>query len=66
MGIKIICNNCRAVLYDDEELISPREIIDKYDSSCPKCFTSLSFDPSKIFISINEKPQRGLFRIKPF
>lgn len=66
MGLKIICNNCKTVLYDDDELISPREIIDKYDSICPKCSSVLSFDPSRVNISINEKPQRGILKFKPF
>lgn len=66
MGIRIICSNCKTVLYDGKELVSPREIIDKYDSICPKCSSFLTFDPSRMNISINDKPQRSLLKFKPF
>jgi len=63
LAIKIICHQCKAVLYEDSELISPREILDKYDSKCPKCSAFLSFDPTKLSISVNERLQRGILKI---
>lgn len=63
MAIKIICHQCKSVLYEDSELISPREILDKYDSKCPKCSAFLSFDPTKLNIYVNERAQRGIFKI---
>ncbi|MGQ9759532.1 MAG: hypothetical protein ACUVQ5_03045 [Candidatus Methanomethylicaceae archaeon] len=63
MTIKIICHHCKSILYEDIELISPREIVDKYDSRCPKCSAFLNFDPSKLKINVNERGQRGIFKL---
>jgi hypothetical protein len=45
-------------------LASPRDIIDKYDSKCPKCSNPLSFDPSRLTISVTDsEDKKGLLRI---
>lgn len=64
MPIKITCNHCKHVLYEDAELVSPKDIIDKYDSKCPKCSSVLTFDPSKLTISVSEADDgKGLLKI---
>ena len=64
MPVKIVCQQCKAVLYENPELVSPRDIIDKYDSKCPKCSAPLSFDPLKLTISVCENEEKkGLLRI---
>lgn len=37
MPQKIVCSKCGYVLYEDEELVQPVEILRKYDSRCPHC-----------------------------
>ncbi|MCC6012925.1 MAG: hypothetical protein LM593_00975 [Candidatus Verstraetearchaeota archaeon] len=63
MAIRIICSKCNTVLYEDIELISPQEIMEKYNYKCPKCSSSLNFDPSNIRITIANKSKRNLFKL---
>jgi len=65
---KIFCKNCGTILYSGEELESPINIIQKYNSLCPNCKKKLNFDPSNIRIhsieikkpkSIKSKKVRG-------
>ena len=50
MPQKIICQECGATLYDDFELESPYEIIQRYNGSCPKCNKKLNFNPDDVRI----------------
>jgi DNA-directed RNA polymerase subunit M/transcription elongation factor TFIIS len=47
---KIFCKDCGTVLYSGEEIESPTNIIQKYNSLCPNCKKKLSFDPMNIRI----------------
>jgi len=50
----VICSECNEVLYDSETrssgkgatpmIVSPVEIIEKYDGRCPKCNKRLEID----------------------
>ena len=64
LPVRIICHQCNSVLYENPELVSPKDIIDKYDSKCPKCTAPLTFDATKVSISVNEGQEKhGLLRI---
>ncbi|MEM2897247.1 MAG: hypothetical protein QW265_04960 [Candidatus Bathyarchaeia archaeon] len=54
MPQKIFCKNCGTVLYSGEEIESPMEIIQQYNSSCPTCKKKLNFDPASIKILSSE------------
>jgi hypothetical protein len=52
------------MLYENPELVSPKDIMDKYDSKCPKCSAPLDFDATRLSISVSEGQERhGLFKI---
>ncbi|MCQ5336690.1 MAG: hypothetical protein NO475_00640 [Candidatus Methanomethylicia archaeon] len=63
MTIRIICSKCNTTLYEDTELISPQEVMEKYDYKCPNCSSLLNFDPSNIRISIADKSKRNIFKL---
>ncbi len=63
MPVRITCHQCKSVLYENPELVSPSEILEKHDSKCPKCSTPLIFDPSGLVISVNMEERRGLLRL---
>jgi len=63
LPVRILCHQCKSVLYEDPELVSPREILDKYDSKCPKCSAPFAFDPTKLSISVSDNERRGLLKI---
>ncbi|MDR0797544.1 MAG: hypothetical protein LBE70_02335 [Nitrososphaerota archaeon] len=48
MPQRVICHNCSYVLYEGVDFISPDEIIQQYDCTCPKCDRKLSFLPLNI------------------
>ena len=50
MPQKIVCQECGTTLYDDFELESPIEIIQRYNGYCPKCNRKLNFDPNSVKI----------------
>ena len=50
MTQKIICYECKTVLYEDKELRPPIEIIKKYNGKCPQCGKKLVFDPNNVEI----------------
>jgi rubredoxin len=50
MPQKIVCQECGATLYDDFELESPVEIMQRYNGYCPKCNKKLDFDPDDVKI----------------
>jgi hypothetical protein len=64
LPVRIMCRQCKNVLYENPELVSPKDIIDKYDSKCPKCSGPLEFDATRFTISVNQGQERhGLLRI---
>jgi hypothetical protein len=64
LPVRIMCHQCKSILYENPELVSPRDIIDKYDMKCPKCSTILTFDPNRLSISVsNNEERKGIFRI---
>jgi len=50
MPQKIVCQECGATLYDDFELESPTEIMQRYNGYCPKCNKKLNFDSNNVKI----------------
>jgi len=50
MPQRIVCRVCGTVLYDDFELESPVEIIQRHNGYCPKCHRKLNFDSDGIRI----------------
>ncbi|MCK5605510.1 hypothetical protein KAR91_26695 [Candidatus Pacearchaeota archaeon] len=51
----IICDGCRAVLYEGRELKAPLEIIQENGGLCPQCGKKLSFLPEKVDIGTHAK-----------
>ncbi|MDI9643663.1 MAG: hypothetical protein QFX35_00405 [Candidatus Verstraetearchaeota archaeon] len=50
-------------MYEDPELVSPKEVLDKNNGRCPKCSSPLKFDQARLRISISEENKKGLFRL---
>jgi len=50
MPQRIVCRVCGTVLYDDFELESPVEIMQRHNGYCPKCHRKLNFDSDGIRI----------------
>jgi len=48
MPQKIVCSNCKFVLYYGDDLIYPEDVLKKYGYRCPQCGKSLKLDPEKI------------------
>jgi len=48
MPQRIYCSGCQATLYDELELESPAEIINRYNGACPKCSKKLKFEPDAV------------------
>lgn len=63
MPIRVLCHQCKAVLYEDPELVSPKEILEKNNGRCPKCSAPLSFDSNSLRISISDKNRRGFIKL---
>ncbi|MFA5571946.1 MAG: hypothetical protein GX799_01920 [Crenarchaeota archaeon] len=45
MPERVICHDCKHVLYEGSELKPPDEIIQSYSGKCPKCGRKLSLLP---------------------
>ncbi|MCW4047452.1 MAG: hypothetical protein NWE99_07830 [Candidatus Bathyarchaeota archaeon] len=45
MPQRVVCHECRHVLYEGAELKPPDEIMRQYDGNCPKCGRKLSLLP---------------------
>jgi hypothetical protein len=45
MPQRVICHDCKQVLFEGKELKPPDEIIQKYEGKCPKCGRKLSLMP---------------------
>lgn len=63
LPVRLVCHQCNAVIYEDPELVSPKEVIEKSEGKCPKCSAPLTFDPSKLTITINDTDKKGLLKI---
>ncbi len=58
MPQKMTCGNCGEVLYEGNDLKPPEEIVKQYNGLCPKCGKKLSFDPTKIDISVLQDKEK--------
>ena len=47
---RIRCEKCGAILYEDTEVKTPYEIVQRYDGRCPKCGRRLSSIPINVEI----------------
>ena len=45
MPQRVICHECRCVLYEGTELKPPDEILHQHEGKCPKCGKKLSLMP---------------------
>lgn len=54
MPQRILCANCKEVLYDGELLKSPQDVIKKYEGRCPKCKKELSFSTDGVLVKATE------------
>lgn len=63
LPVRLVCHQCKAVIYEDPELVSPKEVIEKSEGKCPKCSTPLTFDPSKLTITVGDPEKKGLLKI---
>ena len=54
MPQRVICQQCKTVLYEDRELKPPEEIIQGYDGKCPKCGRKLSLIPTVVEVNAAE------------
>ncbi|MBC7120457.1 MAG: hypothetical protein H5T33_02570 [Candidatus Methanosuratus sp.] len=63
MPIRVLCHQCKAVLYEDLELVSPKEVLEKNNGRCPKCSATMSFDANSLRIYISDENKRGLMKI---
>ena len=63
LPVRIICHQCKSIIYEDPELVSPKEIMEKHDQRCPKCSAPLNFDPAKLAISVNDNTKKGLLKL---
>jgi len=52
MPQKIICNNCKKILYEEPELKFPQEVIQELNGSCPHCGKKLMFSSERVEISL--------------
>jgi predicted nucleic-acid-binding Zn-ribbon protein len=53
MPQKVSCSKCGFVLYEDEELMQPVEVLRKFEFQCPRCGSTLEFQTVKIVKAIH-------------
>ena len=53
--MKIICSKCNTPLYEGYEVIQPKEIIQQYNSECPKCGKKLEYNHKNIEVWLREE-----------
>ena len=51
MPQKVTCAECNYLLYEDNILKSPKDIIKKFDGRCPKCKRTLNFEITSVSIT---------------
>ena len=49
---RVVCEKCGCVLYEDDELKTPDEVLQCHDGKCPKCGRKLALLP----IDVEVKP----------
>jgi len=54
MPERVICQQCKTVLYEGSELKPPEEIIQSHDGKCPKCGRKLSLIPTIVEVKATE------------
>ena len=55
----VTCAECNHMLYENNILKSPQDIIKKFDGRCPECNRKLSFEAKAISIGpYNEKSDK--------
>lgn len=47
---RVVCKDCGYVLYEDEDLKPPSEILNRYDGKCPECNKKLALSPLDVEI----------------
>lgn len=45
MPERVVCEECGYVLYEDDDLKTPDEILSQYDGKCPECGKKLALVP---------------------
>ena len=53
MPQKVSCSKCAFILYEEEELIQPVEILRKFEFKCPRCTGTLEVQTVKILKALN-------------
>jgi len=51
---RVICQRCGYVLYEDEDLKPPDEIMQHCNGKCPKCGKKLAFVPLDVEVKAAE------------
>jgi RNase P subunit RPR2 len=54
MPERVICQQCKTVLYEGDELKPPEEIIQSLNGRCPKCDRKLSIIPTIVEVKATE------------
>lgn len=54
MPQRVVCKKCGCVLYDDDELKTPDEILNQHNGKCPKCGKKLALVP----LDVEVKPAK--------
>lgn len=57
----ITCRGCGNILYEDNDLVPPDEIIRKHNGVCPKCGRKLEFSADQIEIRKHVKGKKLKF-----
>lgn len=58
----IVCGYCGCILYNDDELLSPSEVLRRHDGRCPKCSAMLRIDA----LNIEVKAKNGEEKLEVF
>jgi len=54
MPQRVICEQCKTILYEGDELKPPEEIIQSHNGRCPKCGRKLSLIPTTVEVKATE------------
>jgi hypothetical protein len=54
MPQKVVCSDCKEVLYEGDLLKSPQDIIKKFEGYCPKCNKKLVFSGENVKVNSAE------------
>ncbi len=53
MPQKVSCSKCGYVIYENDELMQPVEILRKFEFRCPRCTSTLELQTVKILKALN-------------